>query len=141
MTTASFIRRVTYWQKKLKPLRLEHWDIEVEAVDEPSDSVFYSAKAAVTMSSHYDTVYLEVCKAWLPDAEPGDIDKVIIHELIHVAMRDFDDAIHRVEDVLGVPARGIWKEELRHERESLVEQLARTLYLAYEGDMWYAAKS
>jgi hypothetical protein len=129
VTLAAFKRRVAFWAERLKPLGLAHWEIDIEVVDEPSPSTLYGAKAAVTCSSNYDLVWMEVAEGWLHDSDLEEIDKVIMHELIHVAMRDLDDSIHRVTQYLGEPAVSVWKEELRHETEGFVDRIARTLYL------------
>ncbi len=130
MTPAVLAIRVAYWQKRLEPLGLAHWKPEITIVEEPSNDAYTEAKAAVSCSSHYDTFWLEFRKEWMDgEVDLEELDKVIIHELIHVAMRDVDYEIEKVGEFLGVASQEIWEDSVKHAREGLVERLARTLYL------------
>lgn len=140
MTPATLRKRVAYWQKTLKPLGLEHWNLEVDVVEDPSPGATRDASAAVSCSTHYDTAWLEFREDWLPDAPDEEIDKVIIHELLHVAMRDFDHEADKPEEFLGVVVGEVWQSGMKHAREALVEKLARTLYLAYSSNVVQSPK-
>lgn len=128
MTLATLKDRVLFWQEALRLMGVSHWTIHVDVVDEPSDSALYNAKAAVSCSTHYDQAWLEIGKDWLRKTSDDEADEVIIHELVHVTMRDMDDTIVRVCEYLGEPAKSIWLDEVRHEREGLVDRVALTLH-------------
>lgn len=126
-------KRVDFWNVKLMPLGFGHWDIDVQIVDEPDNEALNGARAAVTNSSFYDSAWMEFKEDWLEDEDTtlDEIDKVIIHEFVHVAMRDFDDAIHDAQYSLGEPAKSLWQSRVKHEREGFVDRVARSLYLMF----------
>lgn len=133
MTLEELKARVQLWNERLTPLGFGHWEVNVEIVDEPDDEALNGAKASVSNSSYYDSCWMEFKEAWLNDEDTtqAHIDLVIVHEFIHVAMRDFDDAIHDVQYALGEPGKSIWQSRVKHEREGFVDRVARTLYLTY----------
>ncbi len=130
MTLAALTRRVTYWQKTLKPLGLEHWDIEVEFAD-PDDTT----RAHVSCSRHYDSAWMAFQKSYLQEDTPEMIDLTIIHELCHIAMRDLDHAIRSAEEFMGAVGKEIWMDEVEHVREGFVERVSRALYDAHKPDV------
>jgi hypothetical protein len=136
MTERQLQKRVEHWLKALPELGLVHWRANVDIVDEPSSDAYISAKASVACSSHYDTFWMEFRREWVDDdPDDDDVDQVIIHELMHVVMRDFDHEVDKVEEFLGCVTKELWADSVKHAREGLVERLARTLYRTSRSDM------
>lgn len=133
MTLATLQERVEFWQQQLSALGIAHWRVSVEVVDEPDNRELMGAKAAVTNSTYYDSFWMEFAEAWLNDEDLTDeeLDLTIIHEFVHVAMRDLDGSIHEVNTYLGEPALSIWQSFVKHEREGFVDRIARALYESY----------
>jgi hypothetical protein len=126
-------KRVEKWQKRLDSLGIAHWRIEgVSIVEEmPSGQ---SANAAVVPSYQYDSVYFWFWREYVDEANNKQLDETIIHEWIHVAMRDFDQAIESVDSELSAGTLASWESRLLHTREGLVDRLARQIYSMYDND-------
>lgn len=130
MTPAQLRRRVAYWQRKLAPLGLQHWRIgDLEINDAPDGES--SSAACVTPSNLYDTFTIEFRRDFLEDAEPEQIDEVIVHELIHIAFRDFQTIVESPAGFMDTGSKELWETMSNHELEGLVERLARTIVNAY----------
>lgn len=121
--------RVHFWQEELEPLGLGHWRVDaVNVVDEtPGGS---EAKATVQVSHFYDSCTFWFTNSFLDEANDDDLNETIIHEWLHVAMRDFDAAIEEAEEQFGTEACSQWTARVRHAREGFVERLARQIYEA-----------
>ena len=128
--------RIDIWLERLKPLGLSHWVINVSIVSDDE----LDANAACTCSRDYDTMWLEFRKGFLKEAEEEDIDRVIIHELVHAAMRNLDGAADGAAEHLALAHRMAWEKTLNHEREWFVEALARTINLAYRSNVVPSSK-
>lgn len=130
MTKAEAIRlakRIEKWRDRLIPLGLGHWRIdEVSVVDETPGGP--AAGATVTPSHSYDSARFWFTHSFLADADDRQLDETIIHEWLHVAMRDFDQAIESGEFDLASSARDRWSDWVGHEREGLIDKLARQIY-------------
>lgn len=128
MTAAKLQARVEFWQKRLAPLGLQHWRFTVEVVDEAGGEP--NNNAAVSYSLRYDSAIIQFAREFLadPDTNEQTIDESILHELMHVVMRDYGQAIDSIETHLAPPAKAVWHDQLHHELEGVVERLARALY-------------
>jgi hypothetical protein len=122
----------------LSPLGLGHWVVHVDIVDEVDG--IPGSKAACTCSRHYDEMWLEFQEEWLGEADDEELDGVIIHELLHAAMRDWDQAVISAEHHLAMSHRTAWERELHHAREGLVERLARTINLTLRSNVVQSTK-
>lgn len=130
MTIKQLKRRVEFWVKRLPYLGLQHWDFEY--VIEDSIEGHPNARAAVDTSDFYDNACITFDLTFVNEGPLELIDEVIIHELVHIAMRDFDELIDDTTDRLG--DEGLQEfvvRQMTRERESLVERLARTIWVAY----------
>lgn len=123
--------RVEGWVAAFPSLGLTHWKIDTTIVDTEEGE----PNAEVTPSMHYDTARIEFRKGFLEESNEEEIDLVILHELVHVAMRDLERALELPEAHLGMPARALWMDALDHHREGLVDRLARALYYAYSANV------
>ena len=123
-------KRVEFWRDRMIPLGLSHWRVDqVSVVDEiPGRS---TAKATVQPSHSYDSVIFWFDHDFVVEASQRDLDETILHEWVHVLMRDFDQAIESVEFDLSTAGRERWSDWVNHEREGIVDRLARTLYVLY----------
>jgi hypothetical protein len=142
LTAKQLAKRVDRILGEMRPLGLGHWVITlsiVPEVDHETSKVF-DANAACTCSTHYDRMWLEFNEDFLNNSDDEDIDRVIVHELLHAAMRDFDHAVHGVNEYLGEPHKSAWQDEVNHAREGLVERLAYTITLMLRSNVVQSTK-
>lgn len=126
-------KRVEFWRDRLIPLGLGHWRIDqVSIVDETPGG--YRAKATVQPSHTYDSCIFWFTHDFLSEASKRDVDETILHEWVHVFMRDFDHAIESVETELSPAAESRWSDWVGHEREGVVDRIARSFYMLYRAE-------
>lgn len=126
MTARQIKARVDFWTKRLAPLGLSHWDFEVYVFDgDIEDSP--GCDATADTSDQYDSARLSF-RADKVDRDVREVDQLVLHELIHVAMRDFDETVDLVGWQLSIPVKSVWEQITDREREGLVERLARTIW-------------
>lgn len=125
MTPRQLGRRVEYWQRKLHDLGLQNWDLNVSVVDEPEGRP--GSHASVTVSQHYDSAWIEFEADSLTELDQRNIDKIIVHELLHIIFRDYEAVIEEVSTDLGMAQRMAWNNLREHEMEGVIERLARTI--------------
>lgn len=132
-TDASLSFRLQFWQKKLSLLGISHFRIDkCEIVDECEGG--YDAAASVSTSGKYDRFTVQFRRDEIETYSDAEIDEVIIHELLHVAMRDYDTAVEYVDSYeLGQATFQAWSKRVLHEREGLVDRLAKQIYALYSG--------
>lgn len=123
-------QRVEKWGKKLAPLGVAHFYIDsIHITDETPGGP--RAKATVQASQNYDH-----CTFWFQDdflthCSGDELDHTIIHEWLHVAMRDFDRSLDAVEKWMPEATYGDFEDTVDAEREGLVDRVAHTLFLAF----------
>lgn len=122
MTGKQLKARVMFWREIL---RLENWDMMIEVVTEFEEEP--AARAKCLNEDDYDDTTLTFHQDWLNSATPEERDTVIVHELLHVMMRDFDDSIERIDNQLAKPVADLWHDSVRHERENLVDRLSKVI--------------
>lgn len=130
MTEKQLTKRVQRWQDVLLPLGLAQWRIEVKIVDVPFGTM-HNCDAAIQSADDYDHAIMHVKREALDRLSDRGLDEVVVHELMHVAMRDLDLAIHSVDDHLMPAVEDQWRMRVKHEREGLVERLALTIVAAH----------
>lgn len=125
-------KRVERWQQTLAPLGVSHWRIGAVTVtdDVPGQP---DSQAAVQPSHDYDSVRFWFLEEFVDSATERELDEAIIHEWMHVAMRDFDAAVLWAEDSLAPAALSAWEDRIHHEREGIIDRLARLIYALHEG--------
>lgn len=115
-------KRVQFWQFTLHELGLTGWEIDrITLTDAPFGSP--DANAAVMPHHTYDRVSFEF-NHHVEDFQPSELDRTIVHEWLHVAMRDFDQAVDEAEDSLAPAAAEMWEARVKHEREGVVDRMA-----------------
>lgn len=130
-------RRVEKWAKIMVELGLAHWRIEqITLTDEmPNDGDGKgSANASIYVASTYDSMHIYFRNSFLEEASDRKIDETIVHELVHAAMRDIDEAINAADDFFSAASLDIWHERVDDARERLVENLARLIVRLHHGD-------
>ena len=115
--------RVEWWQKYLVELGIAHWRIDCITITDELEN----ANASVWVSSDYDTMAVRFDADFVEEASAQRLDEAIVHELLHVWMRDLDRAIDSAEDYLSAASRAEWSARIDHERENMVEQAARLI--------------
>ena len=115
--------RVDHWRGVL---HLDHWDMNIEVVT-AFDGSHDGAFARCLNEDDYDDTTLTFLDDWFRYASAADIDYAIVHEMLHVLMRDFDHAIDSIDRQLAPAVSEIWQEGVRHEREGIVDRLAKVI--------------
>lgn len=124
ITEQQIHERVVYWQGVLAALGISHWNLEyVKIVQYPGGSP--SSEAGVWKSDDYDTCRMEFKRSAVEEAnEIEELDETIVHEWLHVAFRDYDEAIQSISSTLAPTISDLWDNRLEHEVEGLIERLA-----------------
>ena len=118
--------RFEKWQKRLAHLGVGHYRINGVHFGEETPGG-PRAEASVQVSENYDNVDFWVKWEFLENCDHYELDSTIIHEWLHVAMRDFDDALEAVESWMPKQTYEDFEQRVNHEREGLVERLSRTI--------------
>ena len=124
MTPAALEKRLRFWQRALK---LDHWTIAFEVVDECSTGP--EASACVFRSNDYDTADVQV-RADVADKSGFELDITIVHELLHILFRDYDEAVNDILSRLHDADHPVSKARMAHENEGVIDRLARLLVSA-----------
>lgn len=131
MTTSpsKLLKRVQFWQKELATLGISAWRLdELELVE--SDDF----RAQVCASSHYDLYKLRFDREFLEDATEQDLDETIVHELLHVVMRDLDTATDRAIRYTPGGEDGELHSSIKLAREALVHRLSLQIVSTFYAD-------
>jgi hypothetical protein len=129
MTPQGFEERIDFWRVQLAPLGLSHWRFEFEYSDDLEDNTGGDADAGVRVHKSYDTAFWDVTKRLL-EMDQAEVDKTIVHELMHVVMRDLNSVEQDMLEELGGRQAALLEERLEHEIEGLVERLARAIVMS-----------
>jgi hypothetical protein len=136
LTGRQVAKRIDFWRKELELLGLSHWHLQLDIEDDLRTGHGDRANAAVNTEDFYDAARIKIDSEVIPG--PGSdlvdlehLDYCIVHELIHVAMRDFDAAIDSVKDHLAPAAASQWEDRLEHEEEGFVDRTARAIVRLY----------
>ena len=133
MTDLEIAIRVSRWQQTLAALGISHWDFEIDVQVDPVGGPFDDRIGAVTslINDKYDRVEFTFDKESIPAVVNDEFDSYIVHEWLHVALRDYDKAIHAVSGMMGADAYRLWQDRLDHEEEGIVERLAQLIVSLY----------
>lgn len=128
-------RKIALWQKRLALLGVSHWRFTVKIVpniepqgSDPSDS---DIAARATTSEVYDNVEFLFKASILDSKTEEELDELIVHEWLHVADRDRDEAEQAIMESLGPQAADAWEDRFWRLREGQVDRLARLIVLPY----------
>ena len=124
MTTAQYrrlLRRIIKeWRKRLM---LEHVVIEIEWSEEPEDE---DALASVSCSETYDHALLRFRHDLKDDYDADELNRIVVHELLHVMFRDYAQAVRSVSvtGALSTDVRMLWYDRCRDAEEGVIDRLA-----------------
>jgi len=118
VTANQITKRVTFWKNELAHLGLAHWDIDVIIGGQDSD-----AYASIHPSDHYDSARIFVD----PEISKEMLDRVVVHELMHLVTRDLWDALWEATENLSPGEQNVHRTRLRHEMEGVVDRVARSI--------------
>lgn len=115
-------RRVTDFLDKWQPiLRIKHWEIEIHWGTPPSDG----CDASIWLSKQYPSARLFLDENW-KDWDEVHFTRTIIHELLHIVMRDMDFVIvHLLEDQLHRDVDSMIRKAFLQAEEAAIEILSR----------------
>lgn len=115
-------RRVTDFLDKWQPiLRIKHWEIEIHWGTQPSDG----CDASIWLSKQYPSAKLFLADDW-KDWDEVRFTRTLIHELLHIVMRDMDFVIvHLLEDQLHRDVDSLIRKAFLQAEESTIEVLSR----------------
>lgn len=130
MTVRQLGSRVKYWQRALHDLGLQGWDLHVDAVDEPKGRP--NSHASVTVATHYDSAWIEFAESALTELSNRNIDKIIVHELLHIIFRDYEAVVDEGMSALGYREQSTFEAMREHEIEGIIERLARTIITVHD---------
>lgn len=133
ITPVQLAKRVESWGKRLSPLGVAHFDILRVTLGEECPSGNSNAKASVQVHDLYDNCSFFFNTAELDRMSEDELDMTIIHEWLHVAFRDLEAAVASCEDWLPDRTFSDFEERLNHEREGLVDRLARAMFQLHTG--------
>lgn len=112
------MRIIKTWQDRLA---LNHITLEIELGEGPEDE---DALASVTPSDLYDYAKMRFRADW-PEHGPFELNRIVVHELLHVMFRDYSAAARSIGIVgLSGDARAIWYDRCHDAEEGLVDRLA-----------------
>jgi hypothetical protein len=104
-------------------LGLEHWQVEIDWDKEPEVE---SSQAEVSWSASYDRAELHF-RSNYGEWDLRRAEQIVVHELLHVALRDLNMAGISVIGALEGPAAQIFSDWFDHELEGFVDRLAKAL--------------
>lgn len=132
ITPIQLAKRVEKWGKTLATLSVAHFEFELSISNEKPDSAGNKyPQASVLIDPQYDKAWFWFYEDYLDCCTEDQLDQTIIHEWLHVAMRDFDFTMDLVETWMPEATYDSWEQTVTHEREGLVERLATTLFQLY----------
>jgi hypothetical protein len=130
ITEDQLTKRVEKWRKRIEPLGIGHFTITgLHIVDETPGGP--DAEASAYISHNYDNVRMWFAAPFLAEATSQQVDETILHELVHIGMRDVDRATDPVERYMPVATFEDFADRLLHEKEKFVDRVAKTIYSTY----------
>lgn len=126
MTARQLRGRVEFWQRALTELGVGHWRIEeCEIVEETGGGP--RSSASVGTSNDYASVWFQFRKDFLDTAEGDKVDETIVHEWLHVVLRNLEDAKDAAETWFPPATWTDFDQRYEHETEGVVEAMARLI--------------
>ena len=131
---AEMKQRVEEWMAYMPFLGLAHWQITVEINDAPDGN--FGSNACVTPHADYEYAHLQFRREFLEEHEEWDeIDMVIIHELLHMVLRNFDGLHDNIGTQLNPPVRHLFMSQINHELENVIERIAQAMWALYSPEV------
>lgn len=114
-------KAIKVWKKRLK---LQHINLELNFDEPPEDE---DAIASVNPSPMYDWAMIRFAEGFWEEEELFEVNRVLVHELMHVILRDTEVIFELALRQQSYDARGILQNQWTHATESLVDRLAHRL--------------
>jgi hypothetical protein len=124
---ANVQNQVEAWQARLGPLGVGHFRVTGVNVVEATPAG-PQARATVLTHSDYDSAEFWFTKDFLKEADERELAETIIHEWLHVAMRDLDETLELIENWMPPATFEQFDTVLDREREGFIDRLSRTIY-------------
>jgi hypothetical protein len=119
--------RIEAWQRSLESLGVGHFRIvSVTMTDEVPG--WAESHAGVSVSEDYDRVTFFFDNNYVDGATEKQLDETILHEWVHVAMRNLNNATNLARPWMPEATWRTFDENLDHHKETLVDRVARQLY-------------
>lgn len=132
ITPIQLAKRIERWGKTLASLGVAHFEFTVHLVDDvPPDG---SGQAAAWVSNDYDMVRFYFQHEHIEECTEGQLDQTIVHEWLHIAMRDYDSVTELVETWMPEATYTQWEQMLKHEREGIVDRIATVIVQLHGGN-------
>jgi hypothetical protein len=119
MTRDDIAERIEFWRERLTP----EWRITLSAEDPDNEN-----NAQVRSSEHYHWAEVRIAPK-AAAAGGGELDVTIVHELLHLLMRDMRRIVDLVEDQVHRDVHTIIFDTFLSAEEAAVERLARIISL------------
>ena len=117
MTRDEILGIVEHWQHRLD---LGHWRITVDPAETLDDD---EANAEIRIEEDYDSAKI-VLAAGFTGWTREWANKVVVHELLHVVLRDLEEHVKAVKTFAAGPAFDLFIDRYNHECEGVVDRLA-----------------
>ena len=120
MTEKQLEKVVRLWQKRLG---LQDWDISLSFVPLPFCRCEDDADATTWRQNSYDRAVIFPNADWKSKSDDA-LNRLMVHELLHLVTRDLDRVVASVEEQLHADAWRAVNTRYDHEIEGVVERLA-----------------
>ena len=120
MTRKQFEAILRGWQKRLG---LERWDLRIDW-DKPTSE---DADASTWRSNDYDSAILYLdpdWASWEKSRGRDFVNRIIVHELLHLAIRDVDSVVDSLESHLHRDVFAVTEHRYKHEYEGFVDRMS-----------------
>lgn len=121
MTHKQLEARIIYWKRKLG---LHDWEFDISIDSDPGGRG--DAEALVQCHEHYESAMITY-RDTFPEWPRSKFDRVTVHELLHIKMRDLDVSQASCYDYLAPGVASMLKDQFEHEEEGHIEWLARLI--------------
>jgi hypothetical protein len=127
ITDVELAERIEEWQQRLELLGVAHFRIRAVTMTDDVPG-WADSNAGVSVDVDYDTVTFYFDNRYVEGSTAKQLDETILHEWIHVSMRDLNNATNLAKSWMPEQTWSTFDENLDHHKETLVERLARQLY-------------
>jgi hypothetical protein len=127
ITNVQLAERVEEWQQRLSLLGVAHFRI-AEVVTTSDVPGWAESNAGVSVAEDYDTVTFYFDDRYVEGATAKQLDETILHEWVHVAMRDLNNATSLAMPWMPSQTWSTFDRNLDHHKETLVDRVSRQLY-------------
>lgn len=120
MTAGQLEQRIDLWRARLVP----EWRLTI--VDKPISDEMPECRAEVQADEDYHHATLYIAQSVLAD-ELGEVDVTIVHELLHLLVRECRRTFNLVEGQVHRDVFDLLRQHFETAEEQLVERVARVV--------------